>query len=293
MALKTLDQLFEADARLMKNATLPPEAYRATVAGAVEIFRESSARAAFPVDITNLGPGALKSRKIKLVDVGEAEHGMKGTGGSFDRANYEMDDQPFYPVWKNIEVPMREQKASEMGGLNLNLFRDSGNAAGEVVVETENKLLFVGLGPIKGLTQATGIQTMGGASWATGGNAYKDMIKARGKLREKKVPLSQLAIAMNPVDAVNFEQTFTSTAIPQQELLNRQFPGGIHVYTDIPAGEAYVYQKSRPVLEARIAQDVTVIPLPATDEDDRMRVRTIPTLHVTRPTGIVKITGIT
>jgi hypothetical protein len=289
--MKTLYDLFQSDARAMRDATLPEEAYRQVLAGAIETFKEQSIRDAFPVEVLNVGPGALESRVMKLIDMAEAQHGMKGSGGQFDRVNYAIDDQPFYPIWANVEVPEREQAASVLGGVGLNLLADSGRNAGAIVTESENKLLIKGLGPVKGLTSAPGIQTFAGASWATQGNAYKDLIKAIKVLRDKKVPTQKLAVLANPAEDQNLWQTFASTSVAQRQQLESFFPGGIRACTEIPAGEVYVYAKTPTVLRVRVAQELSAIPLPRVDLGDRMMVRVIPTTHFSRPEGIVKITN--
>lgn len=291
--MMTLNKILEQDARVMRDATLPVEAYRAVLKGAVKTFHEASIRQAFPVEITGYGPGAIQSRAIKLVDVGTAQHSMKGTGGTWDKADYAMDDQPFYPIFQNVEVPMREQEASSFGDVGLNLFRDSGVSAGLQVVEQENNMLLNGLGPVTGLQAASGIQTLAGASWTTQGQAYKDVVKARAKLRNVKAPMNNVALLVNPAEEANLLQTFSNTSVAQLDQLMKLLPGGIYTNTNVTAGSPVLYAKDETVLRVRVGQDLTVVPLPKIDEDDRMRVRTISTTHFLRPTGICQITGVT
>lgn len=293
MGTKSLADILNDDRRAMRDAVLPPEAYRAVLAGAVEVFHESSIRGAFPVDITGLGPGALESRAIKLIDVAAAQHGMSGTGGTVDRASYAMDDQPFYAIWQNVEVPFREQEASTKGVAGLDLLRDSGRSAAQLVVEKENEMLVAGLGPLKGLTTATGIQTFASAgAWTTAGIAWQDITKALGQLMKKKVPTNQAALLVNPEDLVNLWQTFSNTDTAQLEKLRALLPGGVHSVTNVTKGKAYVYAKNPACVRIRVAQDLSVIPLPRTDEDDRARVRVIAATHFLRPDGICEITSV-
>lgn len=291
--MQTLYDLLDQDKRLMRDAVLPPEAYRAVAAGAVEIFHEASIRSAVPVTMTNLGPGAIKSRRIKLVGTGAAMANLKGTGGTFGAASYAMDDQFYLPIYVNIEVPMREQEASKLGGVGLDLFRDSGRDAAAEVVEKENELIIKGLNQLKGISTATGIQTSAGNSWATAGNAYKDILKARKLVKDKKAPVEQLAMLVNQQEEQNLMMTFSNTDAAQLEKIAKLFPGGIYTSTQVTAGKAYIYPKTPTVVDFRVAQDLTVIPLPRTDEDDRMRVRVIPTIHFPRPDAIVELTGLT
>ncbi|MHB8603889.1 MAG: encapsulin [Thermoplasmatota archaeon] len=288
---QTLADLLSADKRTWQDAQLTPEAYRSVLQGAIDIFHEASLRPAFPVEVVN-DPGVLKSRALKVVDLGSARHGMSGTGGTYDRVDYSPDDVLAYAIWENIEVPWREELASKRNGY-VDILGDSGRMAGQLVVEQENAMLSTSLGPITGLTGKAG-QTFAGATWATQGNAWNDITTARGKLRAKKVPgLEQnLALLVNPNQEAQLLRTFSNTAITQLSELKQLLPGGIYVNTNVTAGKAYVYARNPNVLRYRVFQDLTVVPLPQVDEDARVRVRTIGAPHFTRTEGICEVTGV-
>lgn len=286
----TLEQLLQQDRRARTDAQLTPEQYRMVLEGAVPILREGTKRGAFPTTIINR-PGVLKSRHLKVVDLSAAEHGMTGTGGQFDNVNQSTVDEFAYAIWKNIEIPWREQETSADTGFDL--LRESGQAAGEKVVEQENTMIVKELGPVKGLTKKSGIQTFAsGAAWTTAGQAYKEIVKAViDKFGTKKVPRGNAALLVNPQEEANLFATFSNTDAAQLEKLQRFLPGGIYSSLDVPTGEAYVYAKTPTCVEYRVYQNWTVVPLPKIDENHRMRVRVIGAFHLKQADSVVKITG--
>lgn len=292
--MKTLHEIHEDDRRAFHDTRLQPEQFRMIAAAGVPILRERSRRVAFPTRIIN-DPGVLESREVKVVDIGEAEHGESGTGGTFDTVDFSNTDEVAYAIWKSVQVPWRKFLAAKRFE-QLDLLRKSGEAATGRVVEKENKMIVNTLGPVKGLTQKTGIQTFAGTSWATQGNAWNDLTKAvYDKLQAKKVPVegANPALVLHPTEHAKLLKVFSSTAQTQLTELQKLLPGGIYSSLDVTAGKAYVYPKTNTVLEHIVYQDLTVVPLPRIDEDERLRVRTISAFHVYQRDGVVEITGIT
>jgi uncharacterized linocin/CFP29 family protein len=268
------------------------EAFRATLEGVAPIFREQSIRAAVPTTVLN-DPGVLISRHLAATDVAAAEAGMRGTGGTYDRADHTVVDIQALAIWKNIEARWRDLKTSSRAGFDL--WQQSVQAATERVVQKENTYIVDGLGSNKGITNATGIQTFASAgAWTTAGIAFQDIAKAvYGKLANVQAPWQQAALLVNPADYANLQGTVLSnTDTTSITKVNGLLPGGIYPATDVDVGKAYVYARTPTVLEYRVYEDLSVIDLPQTDEDERLRVRVIGALHVKKPTGIVEITSI-
>jgi len=293
--MRSLQEYLESEPRVRPgiDTVLTEEEFRYILQVAAPVFREASIRDAVPVSIYN-DPGVLKSRHIAVVEQDDVQHGMSGTGGTFTRLDKSFVDLPAYAMWQNIEVPYREQLASERGGY-FNTLLESGRAAGQKLVEAENTLIAKGLGPLKGISTATGIQTYAaGAGWSTQGQFWKDVIKARGKIKGKKIPVDNLSLLVHPDDEANAMQAMSNTAVPGTELAKMQnmLPGGIHTTTFLTAGKAYFYAKTPTVLELAVYQDLSVKALPMVDEDPRMRARLIDTLHVKSVNGICEVTGI-
>lgn len=294
MALKSLQEIFDNDPRLRlgRDTLLNEQDYLHLLDGAAAIFREGSQRAAIPVTIVN-DPGVLKSRRIKVVDVGSVIHeGGSGTGGTFDRVDKADDDQVAYPIWANWEIPWREGLTQARGGFDV--LRETGMALTQKLYERENDLIWKGIGPLKGISTAPSIQTFAaGAAWTTAGQAWKDMVKAvDDKLGNAKVPKDKAALGVNHTDYANLKQVFSNTSQVQLDQLLALFPAGIYPTTSLPAGKAYVYARTPQVCELVVYQDLSVIPLPRVDEDERGRLRLIDSTHFPRGTGIVEVTGI-
>jgi hypothetical protein len=289
--MQTLQDILRQDRRARKDSRLQEQDFRRVIEVAAPVFREATRRGAFPVTIEN-DPGVLESAHLEVIDLTSAHHGMSGTGGTYDRVSKKLVKVKAYAIWENIEVPWREGESARRGGFNL--LTESGRAAAQVVGETENKMLSVELGPVSGLSKVSGIQTFAAAAaWTTAGQAWKDVIKAvRDKLQTKKVPIDNVAVAVNPTDEANFWQVFGSTSALQMETAQKFLPGGIHTFNDLPAGKAYFYARTPTVVEYRVYQDLTVVPLPKVDEDERMRVRVIGAFHAKKADGIVEVTGI-
>lgn len=288
--MKTLQELTKQDARLWKNTKLLPEQFRAVLGAAIRPFREATKRDALPFTIVN-DPGVLQSRHINVVDIGAADHGMEATGGSYDRVDQTPVDNVVYAIWKNVQVPWRHGLAAERGGFDI--LSESGVAAGEKITELENRMFLSQLGPVTGLTKATGIQTFAGATWGTAGNAYKDIVRAVIKeFGTEKVPRNQAALLVDPAQEADLFTTFSNTDAAQLERIQRLLPGGIFSSPEVEDGKAYVYARTPGVLEYRVYQDLTVVPLPMVDEDERMRTRVIGAVHIKKPKGIVEITGV-
>lgn len=290
--MQSISSLLESDRRAWRDSRIPPEAYRAVLATVAPIFREGSMREAVPVTIVN-DPGVLESRKIKVVDIAAAEHGMRGTGGDWDQADQAYDDQKAYAMWKNVVAPWREALASARNG-GLDLMRQNAQLAAEVVREAENSFIVKGLGPGKGVINVTGIQTFASAgAWTTAEIAYKDIVTAVvDKLGTKKVPRDQAALLVSPARAADLWRTFSNTDVAQLARIGNLLPGGIHVSTDVGDTKAYVYAKTPTVMEYVVYQDLSLVPLPSLDEDERFRARVIGAMHVARADGVVEITSI-
>lgn len=287
--MKTLQQIFAEDRRARADSRLQEQDFRRIIDIAAPIFAEETIRGGFPHVVEN-DPGVLESAHLEVLDLGDALHGMPGTGGTFDHVGKKLVKRPAYAIWQNVLVPMREGAAARRGGFDI--LRESVQRATQKVVETENKLLVAGLGPVTGLTGFSGVQTFAaGAAWTTAGQAWKDFIKARGKLRTKKAPMQRIAILCHPDDAVNWYQTFSNTDTAQLEKLSAKFSVSVHENTEFTAGTVWVVSFSPQVYEYRVYQDLTVVPLPKVDEDERVRVRVIGALHDKKVDGIVKITG--
>lgn len=291
--MQTLQQLLEKDARTRVgiDTALSTDDYRYVLREAARIFRESNVREAFPTTILN-DPGILKTRKTRIVDLGEAHHGMSGTGGTFDRVDKSFEDQLAYAIWHNWEVPWRDNLTDRRGGFDS--LRESGIAAGEKVKQKEDTLLLSGLGPVTGF-QARAGQTFAGSSWTNTGVAHDDIVKAiEEKLRANGIPVEQAAILVNPAELGKMKRKQVGTANfgTMFSELQSLLPGGIYSNSRITAGKAYVYARIPTVVEVAVVQDLTVVPLPRVDEDERGRVRVIESLHTPRTTGIVEITGI-
>lgn len=295
MAVRTLQELLEQDSRIRAgvDTVLTEEEFRNIISVAAPVFREDSLRPALPVQVVNM-PGKTKSRHIKVIDMDPANHGMSGTGGTFSRLDKSLVDVLAYAMWHNVEVPWREQEASQEGGI-FDILRESGIAIGEKLRELENQFIVDGLGPVKGITNTSGIDTFASAdTWATAGIFWQDILKARGRLKSNKIPVDQLAVLANPADITNAWQVFASTATPQAKLaeMERMFPGGVYENTNVDVGKAYVYARTPTVLELVVYQDLTVKPLPMMDEDPRARGRVIDALHVKSPLGVCEISSI-
>ena len=287
--MKTLGQIFEEDAARV-DSILSEEQFRHVLEGAAPVFREASIRDAVPWRVVD-APHALKSRHVKVVDISAAEYRPSGTGGTFDRVDQSFTDLAVCRLLKNWEVPYLESITPGTGGISV--LQETGQASGEKVGELENTMLVAGVGPNKGLTNATGIQTFAsGGAWTTTGQAWKDFIKARGKLKTKKVPINNLAMLVHPDDEANLLQVFADTSVLQLETLQRYFPGGIHTSVDVTVGKAYVYAKIPQVLEYVVYQDLAVKPLPMVDEDPRGRTRVAGTYHTKRADGVCEITSV-
>lgn len=291
MARSLMDLLRDPTERRPRGDAFTPEQYRSTLEGIAPIFREQTKRNIVPVTVIN-DPGVLKSRHLVATDVSAAEVGMRGTGGTYDRADHSTVDVPALAIWKNVEARWRDVLTSGRAGFDL--WMQSAQLATERVVQKENTLIVAGIGAIKGLTTTSGIQTFASAgAWTTSGVAYSDIAKAvYGKLANVQAPIGQAAMLVNPADAANLYQFITNTDRPQREAIVSMLPGGIDTSTDVTVGKAYVYAKTPTVVEYRVYQDLTVVQLPKTDEDHRLRVRTIGALHVKKPTGVVEITSV-
>lgn len=294
--MKTLNDCINEDAlALQHNTRLTPEHFRFVAAAGIQPFRETTVRPAIPVRVVN-DPGVKKSREIKVVDIGDPEHGPEGTGGTYDRVDFSASDKLVYRIWKNIHVPwdiiMSSNRVEQ-----LSAFQRSGEAAGEKVAELENKMLIGELGPHTGLTKTTGTSTFAGGNWTTTPeDAFNDVVKAvMETLPTEKIPTTAAAIAVHPKRRVNLETVANIGGVVNtvSQRLQPFLPGGIHSSIHVPETEAWVYQRSPRVLEYLVYQDRTVIPLPMTDEDQRMRVRVAGVLHVYEPKGLVKITAVT
>ncbi len=299
MARTLMDLLERRDpvvaSRRRVETALTEEQFRRTLDGAAEIFREQSLRLAGAVPSLPVNdPGAITSRKVKLVDLGEADINEDGTGGTFDSVDQEFDDRAILRPFKNVKIKDLFIKASQRGGM-VDLFRDSGQAAGEVVVARENKTLVLGARGQKGLTNATGIQTTASTgAWTVAGDFWKDILKVQGLMWTEKIPTTRMTLVANPADVTNALQVFANTATPQSEVakMNKMLPGGIHTSVDVPAGTAYFHAGIPTVLQQVVYEDLHVIPLPRLDEEERMRVRTSFALHFPRPKGIVEVTSV-
>lgn len=285
------DLMTDPGERRRGDSLLTEEQFRFTLEGAAPVFRESSKRDAVPVTIVN-DPGVLVSRHINVLDVNAADHGMRGTGGTYDRADQATTDIQALAIWKNVEVPWRLMQSSDRAGFNLWL--ESVKAASQRVAEKENTYIVKGLGANKGLTTTVGIQTFGSAgAWTSPGVAYDDIVTAVvDKFGTEKVPEGFGALMVHPTRRANLYKTFTNTDSAQLEKIKALLPGGIHSSLDCPTDKAYVYAKTPTVLEHRVYQDLSVIQLPQTDEDFRARTRVIGAFHAKKPKGIVEITSI-
>ena len=282
-------------ARRRGETALTEEQFRRTLDGAAEIFREESLRVkgAIPSLVVN-DPGAIRSRKIKLVDIGEAELDELGTGGNADSIDQAFEDQVILRAHKTVKITDLLVKASQRGGM-VDLWRDSGNAAGQVVVDKENDAIINGGRGVKGLSNATGIQTFASAgAWTTAGDFWKDILKVQGKMWEKKIPTTRLTGIVHPTDLTNAFQVFSGTADPQAQVakMMQMIPGGLHASTKVTAGKAYFHPGLPNVFQQVVYEDLHVVPLPRLDEEERMRVRTSFALHKPRPEGIVEVTSI-
>lgn len=290
---RDLFDLLDEGVQGRKEAVLNEGQFLNVLQGAAELFREGSLRqeGAIPVRVFN-DPGVLKSRKIKVVDVAGAQHGMEGTGGNEDVVDFSSDDQVAYAMWHTVRVPWRVYEASKRDP-TLDLLRNSGQAIGEVLRELENQLIVDGLGPLKGVTNATGITTFASAgAWTTAGIAWQDLTKAIATIRNKKAPTDRVHVLVNPLDWGNAMQTFSNTDMIQLDKASQRLGLKFFPNTNVDAGKAYVYPFSPNVLELIIYQDLSVFPLPTTDEDPRLRGRIIASTHYARPSGIVEITSI-
>lgn len=273
--------------------TLTEEQYRNVLDGAAEIFREQALLQSGAVPVLTVNdPGVIKSRRVKFVDMGDADIDADGTGGNFDRLDQAFDDKTVLRVKKNWEVPLRELQAAERSGSIL--LGDYGRISGEKVAEKTNKLLTVGAGGAKGISTVSGIDTFAAPdTWDNEGAFWKTLIEARGRLRANKIPVDRLALIANPTDEQNGWQTFSNTATPQTDLaIQRALPGGVYSSVDLPAGKAYFYANIPTVVQAAVYEPLHVIPLPTLDENPRGRVRIGMALHFPRPLGIVEATSI-
>lgn len=277
--------------RVGRGDQLTEAQYLATLEGVAPIFRETSKRNIVPVTIVN-DPGVLKSRHLSLTDIAAAEAGMRGTGGTYDHMDMGKTEVPVLAIWKNVEMRYRDLQTSRRGGIDL--WQQAVQAATERVVQKENTLLVAGIGAIKGLTNTSGIQTFASAgAWTTDGIAYKDIATALfGKLANVNAPIENAALLVNPLDAANLYTFITNENQPRINALRTLLPGGIETSSDVTQGKAYVYSKTPTVVEYRVYQDLSLIDLPQSDEDERLRVRVMGALHVKKPTGIVEITSV-
>lgn len=288
--MKTLQDLFEEDRRARTDSRLQEQDFRNILSVAAPVFKEMTARGAFPVSFQE-DWGVTESAHIEIQDVMAAQHGMSGTGGTFDRIGKRLVKKVAYPVFFNLEVPARELASARRGGFDL--LRESGRIASESVVESENKMLISSLGAVTGLTATSGIQTFASAgAWTTAGIAWQDITKALGKLGDKKVPRQNLALLVNPLDEANLYQTFSNTDATQLGKIQSLLPGGIHASVEVTEGKAYVYAKTPTVVEYVVYQDLRVVPLPKIDEDERMRLRVVGAMHVKKADGVVEITSV-
>jgi hypothetical protein len=292
--MQTLQSILANDARVRADSRLQEQDFRNILAVAAPIFKEQRlAPEVFPMTVQN-DPGVLESAHLEIIDVGDAHHGMSGTDGTWDRASKKLVKETAYAIWANLDVPWREALSARRGGFDI--LRESAQAASETIAQTENKMTIgAGLGPVVGLTSRTGIQTFAGAAWTNTGVAWDNLITAiDDKMRTENVPKGSEALLVNPAEMAKLRKKLVATAnfgvdFAEVEAL---FPGGVHVAKDCPAGKAYVYAKTPTVMEYRVYQDLTVVPLPKVDEGERVRVRVIGALHVKKVKGVVEITGI-
>lgn len=296
--MQSIDGVLDKETRrqAMHDTRLTEEQFRFLLEGAVPVFRERTIRDAFPVRVIN-DPGVLESRHSEVEDMSDAQHGMRGTGGTSDRVDYSFNDEPAYAIWHNGEVPWRIMQAAQRAN-EVNILRDTGDAIGEIIVEKENEMLVSGLGPVTGITGSSNLQTFTGGNWTNASEAYDDIIKAtQDKLRQKNAPVETAALLVHPSRHADLSRTFSNTDVAQLEggstSVQEFLPGGVYVNTNVPTDKAYVYSRSPSVVEYRVYQDLTMVPLPRIDEDERVRGRVIGALHLKREAGIVEVQSIT
>lgn len=285
------DLLSDPGERRRGDSILTEEQFRNTLTEAAPVFREASKRDAVPVTVVN-DPGVLISRHINVVDMNQADFGMRGTGGTYDKADQSTTDIQAYAMWKNIEVPWRLMQSSQRAGFDI--WVESAKAASQLVAARENTYIVKGLGVNKGITNTTGIQTFASSgAWTSAGVAWDDITKAVvDKFGTEKVPEGVAALMLHPTDRANLYRVFSNTDAAQLDKIRSLLPGGIHSSLDVTVGKAYVYAKTPTVLEYKVYQDLSLIQLPSTDEDMRARARVIGALHVKKVKGVVEITSI-
>ncbi len=294
--MQDLYELLMSESRARHESLLNEDQFLNTLRGAANVFREGSLRVAGILPFESFDDmGVLKSRRVRIVDMNSGSHGMEGTGGTEDLIDISDEDQLAYAMWSTGRIPKRIYEASKRNEA-LNLLTGTGQAIGETLRELENKFIVAGLGPVKGITTTTGIQTFASAgAWGTAGIAWQDIIKARGLLRAEKIAVGDgvpMALLVNPSDAVNLYQVFSNTDAMQLEKVQRLLTAGIFESTYVTAGKAYVYAWTPNVAEIVSYQDLSIFPLPMLDEDPRVRGRLIDALHVPRPRGVVEITSV-
>lgn len=295
---RTLYDLLNPDPRSQAasrgDVQLTEEQSRLLIEGAIPIFAERSLRlrGAVPYAVRN-DPGAMKTRKLKLVDLADPTVGPDGTGGTFDHLGQAFDDQVVMRVHKNWELPRLELLAMRRSG-NYEPLKALGGRIADRIVEFENKFIVNGAGGTKGITNVSGSQTFAaGAAWTTAGQAWKDLVKAvDDKLRNQKIPVEKASMLCNPTDYANLKQVFSATSQVQIEYLDDLLPGGVYPTVEVTAGTAFVYANTPVVMEAQVMEDLTSINLPMVDESPRGRLRLSESFHITKPLGVVSVTGI-
>jgi len=292
--MRTLDQLFE-QARL-RDSLLTPEMYRDVLAEMTPILREQSKRDLFPITEVN-DPGVIKSRRLNIVDIGEADFGPEPTGGTFDKPDLTTSDELVMRAKKSFEIPDIELRSAGRAGFDF--FREAVQLSTERILLKENKAFTAGLGKMTGIAGITydngagnGQTFAAGAAWTTAGQAWKDLVKAvDDKLANKDAPEGVAALALHPTDYANLKQVFSNTSNVQLDQLRELLPGGIRKSKDLTAGSPIVYARTKSVVELKVYEPLHLIPLPRLDEAERGRVRSSMALHIKQKPLFVKITG--
>lgn len=295
--MKNLNQLLgEEDAFRFRGDSVITEAdFLSVIPKVVPKFRELSLRPMLErggcVTVVN-DLGILKSRHVKVVDIGDVNVGPRGTGGSWDQADKATTDVNPVVAWGNVEVPMREQLAQNRGGFDI--FQESVRAYAGKLGTKEAEMIVDGLDGEKGITTVSGIQTFASAgAWTTADIAYKDTVKAViESLQTKFVPITNVALLVSPKRQADLYSMVTSTDVEQIKKINGLLSGGIWGSTFVPDDKAYYFAANPDVVELRVIQDLTVKPLPQIDEDPRARVRAAWAMHIKNADGIVEVTSI-
>lgn len=293
------DLLLQADpleTKMRLEATASEAQYLRVLDGAAPIFREQALRftGAVPVNVVN-DPGVITSRKLSLVDISDAEIDEKGTGGLFDEYAQGWQDQNVLRIKKNVKITDLDAATFGRSG-GVDPWRQLGILAGEKVAQGLNKVIVKTVRGSKGITTVSGSLTSAGASWQTAGNFYKSVVLAKQDLRPYvgDAAMSRLALLANSADLANAENLYANSMTPQLVVgqASPLLPGGVFTSDYVTPGEAWFYANTPTVMELEVFEDLTTIPLPRGDEESRARVRTSVAFHITKATGITKITGI-